>query len=56
MARDKRVRLSDDEIQAVKDARDTMYDEDVAEHVPLGKVINDTAEFVQINWKKQDDE
>lgn len=43
MARDNRVRLADDEQRAVEEVREQRYDEDVAENVPLGKVIGDLA-------------
>jgi len=43
MPRDNRVRLSDDEKEAVKTARHEMYGE-VADEIPLGAVIGTLAE------------
>jgi hypothetical protein len=40
MARDKTVRLSEQELQALKNYRDNQY----VAYVPLGQVINDLVE------------
>jgi len=46
MARDNRVRVSDEEIRLVRKAKEVWYGDDVAEDIPDGKAIGTFADFV----------
>lgn len=56
MARDNRLRLSDDEEEDLEEAARVMFGEDLAEELPLGKAVGDAANFVIEHYEELEDD
>lgn len=46
MARDNRVRVSDEELQQLREAKEVWYGDDVAGNIPDGQAIGTFADFI----------